>query len=89
METKVVIWPAPKKEWSDGGIKLPDDAQRPEIHGVLMFIGPKVPKNWGAKEGDHVVYPQHAGTEIILQDEDGEDVKLLVMHYEQIIGILS
>jgi len=89
LRTKVVVYPAPRKEVSEGGVLLPQDVQRPEIYGQLMWIGPEVPAEWPAREGDVVVFPQYAGTEIVLKDKEGEDVRFLVMDYEQLIGVLD
>jgi co-chaperonin GroES (HSP10) len=51
----VVILPDPKKTETEGGLIIPDKAQRDEGRGTVVKVSPDIP-NPGLVEGDRVMY---------------------------------
>ena len=88
MRDKVVIYPKPKEEVTKGGVHIPLDAQKFQIVGIVVAVGPDVPTEGpsGLKEGDTVVFPQYHGTEVTLEDEHGEEQRVLIMDYDGVIA---
>lgn len=81
---------------SDGGIALPEEAQRVEISGVVVGVGEEVPTTNDngdpisrLKEGDRVIFAQHAGTEITLEDDKGEEIVVLIMSYKNAQALIE
>lgn len=87
LHDNVVVYPSPKKEKSEGGVYLPDDARRPEITGTVLEVGPEV--GGGISPGDKVVFPQYAGVEVRLQDKDNEEHVILIMPYKQVKAVIE
>lgn len=89
----VIVVPKEKKEKSDGGIIIPEDAQRPEITGVLLEVGDEVPKKADGtnrfEEKAKVVFPQYTGTELELEDDEGNKITLLVMPYDRVVAVIE
>lgn len=80
-----MVFPAPRKTHSDGGVELPQSAQRPEIVGTIVEIGEDVPAG-KLSVGDVVLFPQFAGVRIELEDENGEEQEVLIMDYVNIVA---
>lgn len=85
----MIVVPKEKKEKSDGGIIIPEDAQRPEITGVLLEVGDEVPKDKGYVEQARVVFPQFAGVSIVLDDDEGKEIELLVMPFDRLVAVIE
>ncbi len=78
----------PVKEVSEGGIHLPPEAQKKETTGIVLVIGDEVPRD-KVEEGDKVVFPQYAGTEIELEDDEGDKATILFMDYTNIVAVVE
>jgi chaperonin GroES len=89
LSDRVAVRPAPADETTAGGLVIPDSAQDRPQRGTVVAVGPGRVENgaridMSVREGDHVLYGPHAGTEIRL---DGEDV--LVMSESDLFGCLD
>lgn len=72
---------------TDGGIVIPDKAQKKSIRGEVISVGGGKMVNGQARPlgvvgGDTVVFQRHSGTDIKL---DGED--LVILREEEILGV--
>ena len=87
---RVIISPIEPKEVVKGGIIIPDSAKEKPMQGKVVAAGPGALNKEGArlpmdvKAGDTVHYGKYSGTEIKLDDE-----KYIIMHQEEILGILD
>lgn len=87
---RVIISPIEPKEVIKGGIIIPDSAKEKPMQGKVVAAGPGALNKEGArlpmdvKPGDTVLYGKYSGTEIKLDDE-----KYIIMHQEEILGILD
>lgn len=66
------------KQMTDGGIIIPDSAQRPSRTAIVRAIGDECTK---VKTGTKVLIPQAGGIEIDVNDE-----KLFLIHENDIDG---
>lgn len=87
---RVIISPIEPKEVVKGGIIIPDSAKEKPMQGKVVAAGPGAANKKGerlpmdVKEGDTVLYGKYSGTEIKLEDE-----KYIIMHQEEILGIIE
>jgi chaperonin GroES len=87
---RVIVEPIEPKEVMKGGIIIPDTAKEKPMEGKVIAAGPGALNKKGerlpmdVKAGDKVLYGKYSGTEIKL-----DDVKYLIMHQEDILGILG
>lgn len=87
---RVIISPIEPKEVVKGGIIIPDTAKEKPMQGKVVAAGPGALNKKGerlpmdVKEGDVVLYGKYSGTEVKLDDE-----KYIIMHQEEILGILG
>ncbi len=87
---RVIISPIEPKEVVKGGIIIPDSAKEKPMQGKVVAAGPGAVNKKGerlpmdVKEGDTVLYGKYSGTEIKLEDE-----KYIIMHQEEILGIIE
>lgn len=87
---RVIISPIEPKEVVKGGIIIPDSAKEKPMQGKVVAAGPGALNKEGnrlpmdVKPGDTVLYGKYSGTEIKLDDE-----KYIIMHQEEILGILD
>jgi len=87
---RVVIKPLEQKEVKKGGIIIPDTAKEKPQEGEVVAVGKgKVSEDgklipMDVKVGDKILYGKYSGTEIKL-----EDVEYLIMHQEDILGIVE
>ncbi len=87
---RVIVKPAEPKETIKSGIIIPDSAKEKPMEGVIVAAGPGALNKKGERQpmdvkvGDSVLYGKYSGTEIKLEDE-----KYLIMHQEDILGILG
>ena len=87
---RVLVQPIEQKEVKKGGIIIPDTAKEKPQEGKIIAAGKGKLTDEGkvipmdVKPGDRVLYGKYSGSEIKL---DGEDY--LIMHQEDILGILS
>ncbi len=87
---RVIISPIEPKEVVKGGIIIPDSAKEKPMQGKVVAAGPGAINKKGdrlpmdVKEGDTVLYGKYSGTEIKLEDE-----KYIIMHQEEILGIIG
>lgn len=89
LSDRVLIQSLESKEESRGGIIIPDSAKEKPQEGAVVAVGPGRKDESGkiipmdVAVGDTVLYSKYAGSEIKLDDE-----KYLIMHQEDILGIL-
>jgi len=87
---RVIVSPIEPKEVLKGGIIIPDSAKEKPMEGKVVAVGPGALSKTGerlpvdVKAGDRVLYGKYAGTEVKIDDE-----KYLIMHQEDILGILG
>ncbi|MDR1684492.1 MAG: co-chaperone GroES [Elusimicrobiota bacterium] len=87
---RVIVSPIEPKEVIKGGIIIPDSAKEKPMEGEVVAAGPGALNKKGerlpmdVKKGDRVLYGKYGGTEITLEDK-----KYLIMHQEDILGILG
>jgi len=87
---RVVIKPLEQKEVKKGGIIIPDTAKEKPQEGEVVAVGKgKVSEDgklipMDVKAGDRILYGKYSGTEVKL-----DDVEYLIMHQEDILGILD
>jgi len=87
---RVIISPIEPKEVVKGGIIIPDSAKEKPMEGKVVAAGPGALNKKGermpmdVKTGDIVLYGKYSGTEIKIGDE-----KYLIMHQEDILGIMG
>jgi chaperonin GroES len=87
---RVIVAPIEPKEVVKGGIIIPDSAKEKPMEGKVIAVGPGALNKAGerlpmdVKTGDKVLYGKYAGTEVKIEDE-----KYLIMHQEDILGILN
>ena len=87
---RVIISPIEPKEVVRGGIIIPDSAKEKPMEGKVIAVGPGALNKKGerlpmdVKVGDKVLYGKYSGTEIKI-----EDAKYLIMHQDEILGILG
>ena len=72
------------------GIIIPDSAKEKPMEGKVVAVGPGALNKKGerlpmdVKVGDKVLYGKYSGTEIKFDEE-----KYLIMHQDEILGILG
>ncbi len=79
-----------ERETMKGGIIIPDTAKEKPMEGEVLAAGPgklgdkgeRLPMD--VKKGDRVLYGKYSGTEVKLDDET-----LLIIHQDEILGILG
>ncbi len=87
---RVIVSPIEPKEEIRGGIIIPDSAKEKPMQGKVIAVGEGAINKDGkrnpmdVKAGDVVLYGKYSGTEVKLNDE-----KYLIMHQEDIFGIIG
>lgn len=87
---RVLVKPIEKEDEKKGGIIIPDTAKEKPQEGEVIAVGPGKRDDDGklipmdVKTGDKILYGKYSGTEIKLDDEE-----YLIMHQDDILGILS
>ena len=87
---RVLVQPLEKDEVKKGGIIIPETAKEKPQEGKIVAAGPGKRDDSGklipmdVKAGDRVLYGKYSGTEIKIDDQE-----FLIMHQEDILGILK
>ena len=87
---RVLLQPIEQKEIKKSGIIIPDTAKEKPQEGKIIAAGKGKTTEEGkvlpmdVKAGDKVLYGKYSGTEIKINDEE-----YLIMHQEDILGILK
>jgi chaperonin GroES len=87
---RVLVKAAETKETKRGGIIIPDSAKEKPQEGTVVATGKGKTTEDGkvlpmdVKPGDKILYGKYSGTEIKLDDEE-----YLIMHQDDIVGILK
>jgi len=87
---RVLVKPVEAKESKRGGIIIPDTAKEKPQEGEIVAVGKGKTTEDGktlpmdVKVGDRILYGKYSGNEIKLDDQD-----YLIMHQEDILGILK
>ena len=89
LSDRVLVKPIDKEVEKKGGIIIPDTAKEKPQEGEVIAAGPGKRDEQGkiipmdVKVGDRILYGKYSGTEIKIEDEEH-----LIMHQEDILGIL-
>jgi len=87
---RVLVQALEEKEVKKGGIIIPDTVKEKPQEGKIIAAGAGKKTDDGkliamdVKVGDKVLYGKYSGTEIKINDEE-----YLIMHQEDILGILK
>ena len=87
---RVLVQPIEQKEIKKGGIIIPDTAKEKPQEGKVIATGKgKIAEDgkvlpMEVKAGDRILYGKYSGSEIKIDDEE-----FLIMHQEDILGILK
>ncbi|MBI3288904.1 MAG: co-chaperone GroES [Elusimicrobia bacterium] len=87
---RVLVQPVEQKEVKKGGIIIPDTAKEKPQEGKVVAAGKGKSTEDGkvlpmeVKAGDRILYGKYSGTEIKIDDEE-----FLIMHQDDILGILK
>ena len=89
LSDRVIVKAIEQEQMKKGGIIIPDTAKEKPQEGEVIAVGPGKRDEQGkiipmdVKVGDKILYGKYSGTEIKLEDEE-----LLIMHQDDILGIL-
>lgn len=87
---RVLVKPVEKDEVKRSGIIIPDTAKEKPQEGLIVAVGKGKTSDDGklipmeVKVGDRVLYGKYSGTEFKIND-----VEHLILHQEDILGILD
>ena len=87
---RVLVKPVEKEESRKSGLIIPDTAKEKPQQGLVVAVGKGKTTEEGkvlpmdVKKGDRILYGKYSGTEIKL-----DDVEHLILHQDDILGILS
>jgi chaperonin GroES len=87
---RVLVRPNDKEESRKSGLIIPETAKEKPQYGTVVATGKGKMTDEGkvipmdVKKGDKILYGKYSGTEIKI-----DDVEYLIMHQEDILGILS
>ncbi len=87
---RVLVRPIEQKEVKRGGIIIPDTAKEKPQEGEVVAVGRGKTTDEGktlamdVKPGDRILYGKYSGNEIKI-----DDVEYLIMHQDDILGILK
>jgi chaperonin GroES len=87
---RVVVKALEQKEVKKGGIIIPDTAKEKPQEGEVIAVGKGKTTDEGkliamdVKVGDKILYGKYSGTEVKI-----EDVEYLIMHQEDILGVVE
>ncbi len=87
---RVLVKPIEAKEYKKGGIIIPDTAKEKPQEGEVVATGKGKTTEDGkvlpmdVKAGDRILYGKYSGNEIKI-----EDTEYLIMHQDDILGILK
>jgi chaperonin GroES len=87
---RVLVKSDEEKEVKKGGIIIPDTAKEKPQEGTVIAVGPgkvddkgqRIPMH--VKTGDKILYGKYAGNEVKI-----DDVEYMIMHEDDIFGIIS
>lgn len=87
---RVLVKPQEQKEVKKGGIIIPDTAKEKPQEGEVIAVGKGKLSDEGkvipmdVKVGDKILYGKYSGTEVKI-----DDVEHLIMHQDDILGIIE
>ncbi|MFH1784482.1 MAG: co-chaperone GroES [bacterium] len=87
---RILVKPLEEKEQKKGGIIIPDTAKEKPQEGKVLAVGPGKTADDGkkialdVKVGDKILFGKYSGTEIKI-----DDVEYLIMHQEDVFGIVG
>jgi chaperonin GroES len=87
---RVLVKPSEKEESRKSGLIIPDTAKEKPQQGTVVAVGKGKTTEDGkvlpmdVKKGDKILYGKYSGTEIKIDDVDH-----LILHQDDILGILS
>jgi chaperonin GroES len=87
---RVLVKPIEQKEMKRSGIIIPDTAKEKPQEGLVVACGKGKTTEDGkvlpmdVKAGDKILYGKYSGSELKLEDQE-----FLIMHQDDILGILK
>ncbi len=87
---RVLIKPVEKEEARKSGLIIPETAKEKPQYGTVVAAGKGKTTDEGkvipldVKKGDKILYGKYSGTEIKI-----DDAEYLIMHQDDILGIIS
>ncbi|MFH1097179.1 MAG: co-chaperone GroES [Candidatus Desantisbacteria bacterium] len=87
---RVIVKRIEGEEKSKGGIIIPDTAKEKPQKGEVLAVGPGKVTEKGdkiamdVKVGDKVLFGKYSGTDVKIEDEE-----CLIMHQDDILGIIE
>jgi chaperonin GroES len=87
---RVLVRPIEKEEARKSGLIIPETAKEKPQQGTVVSAGKGKTTDEGkvipmdVKAGDRILYGKYSGTEIKI-----DDVEYLIMHQDDILGIIS
>lgn len=79
---RVLVDPDPAEEKTkNAGLIIPDSAKSKPVKGTVLAVGPFAQT---VKEGNRVMYSEHAGTRIVLNEKS-----FLMMREAELFGIID
>ena len=79
---RVLVCMKETEKVTDGGIHIPDSAQRISVEGTVIAVGPQAEQ---VKHGEKVLVPRYAGLEIDL----GDELEYKLFLESEIIGVVE
>jgi chaperonin GroES len=90
LEDRVIVKVKEEAEQMQGGIVLPESAQKKPQEGTILAVGPGKTTDKGervpvdVKVGDVVIFAKYGGTEVKLGDDD-----VMILRADDILAIRS
>jgi chaperonin GroES len=88
---RLLVKPTQEKKTTAGGLYIPDTVKELPTTGTIVDMGtgtPDEPMN-KVKIGDLVMFGKHAGTEINISNDKGENEPHLIINLRDIYGIIK
>ena len=92
LHDQIVVRRHEPKATTEGGVVIPDAAKEKPQEGEVLAVGPGKTLDNGTKValdvkvGDKVLFPRYAGTNIKIEEIDGEEV--LIIREDEVLGVL-
>lgn len=84
LQKRVVIEYAEVEETTASGLVLPSSAKEKKQMGKIVAVGNDIEEKDGVKEGDQVIFENHAGSEVTYEGKD-----YLVIDIKHVLAVLA
>lgn len=84
---KILVRPDDGETKTESGVIIPDLGNELQKKGTVVSVGPDAPRiTMVVKEGDRILYSQHAGEPIDIEDKEFDlQGKFLIMNQSQVL----